>query len=178
MCVPGGGEAVRPGRPDVRRVPGGALRGEVCPLLLCQCHLSPVLLRILLGHHSLTGRQRVPQTPGERGGRPAAARVLSLELSPDPWSSKDPMLRPWPPCTEQHHLHPVRKVYEPHQIHFGLNSSCSVPLKKHTKRGNEKASNLHKSHSNSLKMAASVPRCGCCPAYWIRSGIIRKKEIF
>lgn len=64
----GGGQTVRPGRPDVRRVPGGTLRGQVCPLLLCQRHLSAVLLRILLGQHPLASRPRVSQATGEGRG--------------------------------------------------------------------------------------------------------------
>lgn len=34
------GETVRPGRPDVRRVPRPALRRQVCAVLLCQRYLS------------------------------------------------------------------------------------------------------------------------------------------
>lgn len=77
---PGGGEAVRPGRPDVRRMPGGALRGQVCPVLLRQRHLPAVLLRVLLGQHPLTSRPRVSQAAGEGGRGPPSPRVLPLEL--------------------------------------------------------------------------------------------------
>jgi len=76
----GGGEAVRPGRPDVRRVPGRALRGKVRPVLLRQRHLPAVLLRVLLGQHPQPGRPRVPQAAGQRGGGPAAPDPLPLEL--------------------------------------------------------------------------------------------------
>lgn len=62
-------------------MPGGALRGEVCPLLLCQRHLPAVLLRVLLGQHPLEGRPRVSQATGEGGGRPPSTRVLPMELS-------------------------------------------------------------------------------------------------
>ena len=81
LSPPGGSEAIRPGRPAVRRVPGHALRWQVCAVLLRQCHLPPVLLRVLLGSHPLPGRPRVPQAPGEGGRGPAATHLLPLELS-------------------------------------------------------------------------------------------------
>ncbi len=59
---------------------GCSLRRKVCPFFLCQCHLSAVLLRVLLGEHPLTRRPRVPQTAGEGGRRSTSARVLPLEL--------------------------------------------------------------------------------------------------
>lgn len=76
----GGGEAVCSGRPDVRRVPGRALRRQVRPVFLCQRHLPAVLLRVLLGQHPLPGRPWVPQAAGEGGRRPPSTRLLPLEL--------------------------------------------------------------------------------------------------
>lgn len=92
----GGGEAVRAGRSDVRWMSGCSLRRKVCPFFLCQCHLSAVLLRVLLGEHPLTRRPRVPQTAGEGGRRSTSACVLPLELMASGTS-------PSPPT--QHHQH-------------------------------------------------------------------------
>ncbi|CAH0757665.1 unnamed protein product [Diatraea saccharalis] len=74
------GEAVRAGRPDVRRVRGRALRLQVRAVLLRQRHVSTVLLRALLGDDPLSSRARVPQAPGEGGRRPPARRALPLVL--------------------------------------------------------------------------------------------------
>lgn len=79
--ITGGSEAIRAGWPAVRRVPGDALRREVCTVLLRQRHLSAVLLRVLLGGHPLARRTRVSQTPGEGGRRPTPSHLLPLELS-------------------------------------------------------------------------------------------------
>lgn len=76
----GGGEAVRARRPDVRRVPGGPVRRQVCALLLRQCDLPAVLLRALLGHHPLPARPRVSQAAGQGRRRPAPGRTLPLVL--------------------------------------------------------------------------------------------------
>lgn len=101
------GETVRPGRPDVRRVPRPALRRQVCAVLLCQRYLSTgeflslavsdtssiltvftvssriaVLLWALLGSHSLAVRARVPQAPRQGGCGPAPGSALSLVLTP------------------------------------------------------------------------------------------------
>lgn len=94
--LPGGGQAVRLGRPDVRRVPGGTLWGQVRPLLLCQRHLPAVLLRVLLGQHPLTSRPRVSQATGEGRGRPPSTRVLPLELRELVESKSQPCLTPRP----------------------------------------------------------------------------------
>ncbi|CAN7990801.1 unnamed protein product [Ixodes hexagonus] len=76
----GGSEAVRAGRPDVRRVPGGPVRRQVRALLLRQRDLPAVLLRALLGHDPLAARPRVPQAAGEGGRRPAPGSTLPLVL--------------------------------------------------------------------------------------------------
>lgn len=94
--LPGGGQAVRLGRPDVRRVPGGTLWRQVRPLLLCQRHLPAVLLRVLLGQHPLTSRPRVSQATGEGRGRPPSTRVLPLELRELVESKSQPCLTPRP----------------------------------------------------------------------------------
>lgn len=80
VLVPGGSEAIRAGRPAVRRVPGNSLRRQVCTVLLRQRDLPPVLLRVLLGGHPLPRRTRVSQAPGEGGRRSAPAHLLPLEL--------------------------------------------------------------------------------------------------
>lgn len=77
----GGSEAICPGWPAVWWVPGHTLWGQVCTLFLCQCHLSAVLLWILLGSHTFACRARVPQAPGEGGRRPASPYLLPLELT-------------------------------------------------------------------------------------------------
>lgn len=155
---PGGGEAVRPGRPDVWRVPGGSLRGEVRPLLLCQRHLPAVLLRVLLGQHPLESRPRVSQATGERGRRPPSTRLLPLELKGAhepalsrwthtwalnkknllPYSSgtalqPTPTAPPAPPCSPQTPHGKKKKQNGYHQIrltsyHMALNSLSSFPL--------------------------------------------------
>ncbi len=79
-CDTGGGEAVRVGWPAVWRMSGGTLWWQVCPILLRQCHLPAVLLRVLLGKHPLPRRPRVPQAAGQRGSRPSPADPLPLEL--------------------------------------------------------------------------------------------------
>lgn len=77
----GGSEAIRVGRPAVRRVPGDSLWRQVCSLLLRQRHLPAVLLRVLLGRHPLAGRPGIPQAAGEGRRRPASPHLLPLELS-------------------------------------------------------------------------------------------------
>lgn len=96
----GGGEAVCAGRPAVRRMPGSTLWRKVRPVLLRQCHLSAVLLRVLLGEHPLPRRTRVPQAAGQRGSRPSPPDPLPLELKTgEPGGEKKKRCLVWPPNT-------------------------------------------------------------------------------
>ena len=82
LCVilSGWGEAVRSWWPDLWRVCRRSQRRKVCPVLLCQCDLSAVLLRAVLGAHPLRAGPRVPQASRERRRRPASRDAFPLVL--------------------------------------------------------------------------------------------------
>ncbi len=76
----GGSEAVRLGRPDVRRVRRAALRRQVCPVLLRQRDLPAVLLRLVLDDDPLAPGQGVPQAARQGGRRQAEDSILPPSL--------------------------------------------------------------------------------------------------
>lgn len=104
----GGGEAVRPRRPDVRRVPGPAMQRQVRSVLLRERHMPPgefqnengrlflvlrvvfllftVLLRAMLGHHPFEAGSRVPQAIGQGGSRSSPRRSFPLVLIANRWA--------------------------------------------------------------------------------------------
>ncbi len=80
LLLTGRSETVRAGRPAVRRVPGRAVRRQVRALLLRQRDLPAVLLRTVLGHHTLAPGQGVPQAAGQGGRRQAQDRAIQVVL--------------------------------------------------------------------------------------------------
>ena len=75
----GGDQALHPRRPNLRRVSGHPVRGQVCALLLREHHLSAVLLWELLGEHPLGPGQGEPQAL-DQGGWASQGHSLSMVL--------------------------------------------------------------------------------------------------
>jgi len=80
MVCSGWGEAVRSRWPDLWRVCRCPQWRKVCSFLLCQRHLSAVLLWAVLGANPLGTGPRVPQATRQRRSRPAARNAVPLVL--------------------------------------------------------------------------------------------------
>ena len=74
----GWGETLRVGWPDVWWMPRRTMWWQVCSVLLCQCDMPAVLLRILLGYYSFSPWTWIPQAPCQRRWGPAQIGTFPL----------------------------------------------------------------------------------------------------